>query len=177
MALLERRRSSWASSRIWRNSLTPESTAEKATNGACTFLARRWASVVFPQPGGPHRISDGTVFRSIICFSKRPGPSTRVWPTYSSSVRGRMRSASGAFLAATFAALWANKSSSRVDTGRIIPKADTKGRVAKSNHKRFIHKTTWPLTLVILSGAKNLSERPFVALRVTALGTFLCYLI
>ena len=38
---------------------------------------------------------------------------------------------------------------------------------AKSNHITFTHLPTGPLTIVILSSAKNLSERPFVALRVT----------
>ena len=40
-------------------------------------------------------------------------------------------------------------------------------RETKSDHRTFVHFTIWPFARVILSGAKNLSERPFVSLRVT----------
>ena len=54
------------------------------------------ASVVLPVPGGPQRIIDCSTSRSIASRSGRPGPSTASCPTISSSVRGRIRSASGA---------------------------------------------------------------------------------
>jgi len=38
---------------------------------------------------------------------------------------------------------------------------------AKSNHRTFVHFIREPFGRVILSAAKNLSERPFVTLRVT----------
>ena len=45
----------------WRSSFTPWRTAEKVTASAPLACASRWASVVFPVPGGPHRISDSTL--------------------------------------------------------------------------------------------------------------------
>src|SRR4029450_2151873 len=79
-----------------RISLTPDSTAENATKRAPVTLAMSEASVVFPEPGGPQRIIEGSSPVSIASRSTRPGPSRCSWPTISSSERGRIRSASGA---------------------------------------------------------------------------------
>src|SRR6185437_16850695 len=57
--------------------------------------AMRRASVVFPVPGGPHRIKECSSPDSIARRNGLPGPRTCCWPTYSSSERGRIRSASG----------------------------------------------------------------------------------
>ena len=43
-----------------RRSATPAITAESAISGSPTSLASSRASVVLPQPGGPHRISDAS---------------------------------------------------------------------------------------------------------------------
>ncbi len=53
------------------------------------------ASVVLPTPGGPQKISEPVSSRSICTRSGLPGPRMCSCPTNSSSVRGRMRSASG----------------------------------------------------------------------------------
>ena len=45
---------------ILRSSLTPLETAEIATKRAFAFFAAIAASVVFPVPGGPHRIIEGS---------------------------------------------------------------------------------------------------------------------
>src|SRR5262249_39769575 len=91
-----RRRSSSASPTIWRSSFTPWSTDEKATVRTPLASPRRRASVVFPVPGGPHRMSDSRRPAASRSLSPRPGPSRWRCPTNSSTVRGRMRSASGA---------------------------------------------------------------------------------
>src|SRR5262245_22106511 len=83
-----------------RISLTPESTAENATNRAPVLSAISDASVVLPVPGGPQRIIEWSSPRSIAVLSTLPGPKRCSWPTTSSSVRGRMRSASGALAGA-----------------------------------------------------------------------------
>ena len=54
------------------------------------------ASVVLPTPGGPQKIIDAGSSLSICMRRGLPGPTRCCWPIYSSSVRGRMRSASGA---------------------------------------------------------------------------------
>src|SRR5262249_8903017 len=48
-----------------------------------------------PVPGGPQNTIEPTVPRSIASRSGLPGASRCRWPTISSSVRGRMRAASG----------------------------------------------------------------------------------
>ena len=53
------------------------------------------ASVVLPVPGGPQKMIDCSRSRSIASRSGRPGASSSSWPSISSSVRGRIRSASG----------------------------------------------------------------------------------
>ena len=73
----------------------PDVTALNATKSAPASVASSRASVVLPVPGGPQKISECSAPLSIACRSGRPGPSRCSWPTNSSSVRGRIRSASG----------------------------------------------------------------------------------
>ncbi len=69
--------------------------AERARSAPAVISAMMRASVVLPVPGGPHRMIDCSRSRSIASRSGRPGARISSWPTTSSSVRGRMRSASG----------------------------------------------------------------------------------
>ena len=65
---------------------------EGGLGGAAMILAR----VVLPTPGGPQKIMEaGSSFDRM--RSGLPGAEECSWPTYSSRVRGRMRSASGAW--------------------------------------------------------------------------------
>ena len=57
-------------------SLMPESTALKATNRARVTVAIKRASVVFPVPGGPHKMIDCSASCAIASRSGRPGAST-----------------------------------------------------------------------------------------------------
>ncbi|QNG74488.1 hypothetical protein EIELFIGP_03334 [Stenotrophomonas maltophilia] len=84
-----------ASASTWRTSGRPDSTAEMARNSASAYSASSSASVVLPQPGGPHRIIECTRPDSTARRSALSGASRRFCPTISSRVRGRMRSASG----------------------------------------------------------------------------------
>src|ERR1041385_392215 len=80
-----------------RRSLTTEESAECAMNRASALSASKRARVVFPVPGGPHKISDGIVAPpSINRRNTRPSPTRCSWPPNSPSVRGRMRSDGGA---------------------------------------------------------------------------------
>src|SRR5687768_11008984 len=64
---------------------------------ALAVVASKRASVVLPVPGAPQRISEGRVPALSIKRRKiRPEPTRWLWPTNSSRVRGRIRSASGA---------------------------------------------------------------------------------
>src|SRR5260370_42329989 len=78
-----------------RRSFTPDSTGEidLKTDAVCSATSR--ARVVLPLPGGPQRIIECRVPEAAIWVSSLPGPSKCSWPTASSSVRGRIRSASG----------------------------------------------------------------------------------
>ena len=71
---------------------SPPTAAGTARRRDC---AMRRASVVLPVPGGPQRIIECSWPRSSACRSGLPGASRCSCPTNSSSVRGRMRSASG----------------------------------------------------------------------------------
>ena len=82
-----------------RTSSTRAETAEISSNAAPVRSATMRAIVVFPVPGGPKRIIDGGRSSSIARRSAEPGASTCCWPTRSSSVDGRSRTASGAFSA------------------------------------------------------------------------------
>ena len=64
-------------------------------NSAFVMLAMILASVVLPVPGGPQKMSEPVSSRSICVRRGLPGPIRCSWPANSSSVRGRMRSASG----------------------------------------------------------------------------------
>ncbi len=68
--------------------------AHEVGAGALGRSARRaWSSRC---PGGPHRIIEWRSPFSIAVRSSRPSPRRCAWPTNSSRLRGRMRSASGA---------------------------------------------------------------------------------
>ena len=90
-----RARSASASAITCRISFTPASTAEKVTKRAPTTWAMSSASVVLPVPGGPQRIMEWSRPASSDWRNTLPGPMRWPWPTTSSSVRGRIRSASG----------------------------------------------------------------------------------
>ena len=76
-------------------SLIPLVTAENVTKRALVVRAMTFASVVFPTPGGPQKIIDGTLSFAIIPRRTFPSPIKCPWPATSSRVRGRSRSASG----------------------------------------------------------------------------------
>jgi len=82
-------------------SARPACTALSSSNAAPDASATIRASVVFPLPGGPWRIIECGWPSWIACRSAEPGASRRSWPTNSSSVRGRIRVASGASGSAT----------------------------------------------------------------------------
>jgi hypothetical protein len=96
-----------ASSMTPRTSLTPADSAESATKRRPIALETSIARVVLPVPGGPYSISDAGAAPSTSRRSGAPGPSRWSWPTTSSRVAGRMRTASGAFaLTRSFAPGW-----------------------------------------------------------------------
>src|SRR6266545_1825164 len=78
-----------------RMSLTPARTAEMAMKSALKASAISRASEVFPEPGGPHRIIECGLPDANATASGFPGPNRWRWPTTSSTVFGRSRSASG----------------------------------------------------------------------------------
>ena len=94
-----------------------------------TSLASSRASVVFPQPGGPHRISDASRPRSSIRASGASGRSSCSWPTSSASTVGRSRSASGRSAAARGAAVAGRARAAR--TGRAW-RQSSRRRAARS---------------------------------------------
>src|SRR5712691_3686622 len=82
-------------------SLMPARTALKETNSELVRRAMRRASVVLPHPGGPQKSMEPRLSFSICTRRDLPGPRSFSWPMNSSSVRGRMRSASGWLAAGT----------------------------------------------------------------------------
>src|SRR5713226_7293859 len=82
-------------------SLMPVRTALKETNSELVKRAMRRARVVLPQPGGPQKSMEPRLSFSICTRRDLPGPRSFSWPMNSSSVRGRMRSASGWLAAGT----------------------------------------------------------------------------
>ena len=70
-------------------------TADISMKSACISLAIIRARVVFPVPGGPHKIKLIGSWCSTIFLRIPVGPTNLAWPTTSSNVRGRMRSARG----------------------------------------------------------------------------------
>ena len=87
-----------ASATTSRSSFTPgEHGGERDEVRARWRCARSRASVVLPLPGGPHRMSECEPARlDHLAQHAARGRAGASWPTNSSSVRGRMRSASGA---------------------------------------------------------------------------------
>ena len=86
----------WSASFITsRISLMPLVTALKLMKFAFVRPAMMRASVVLPTPGGPQKIIELTRSSSMSWRSTLPAPSRCVCPTNSSSVRGRIRVASG----------------------------------------------------------------------------------
>jgi hypothetical protein len=75
--------------------LTPAESADIATNLRSVAAATRWAMVVLPVPGGPHRITDIGLVAVTSWRSGLPGASRCSWPTSSSRPAGRMRTGSG----------------------------------------------------------------------------------
>ena len=95
-----------------RTSLTPALVADSSSKCDRVAWAMMWASDVFPVPAGPHRITDRSSSASISARSALCDPSTCPWPTNSSSVRGRIRAASGASWSASRSARSENRSMS-----------------------------------------------------------------
>src|SRR5437764_6299392 len=109
-----------AAARARRISATLLSTPLKRTNLACVMSAMMWASVVFPVPGGPERITDGKRSALIARLNNFPGARMCSWPTNSSIERGRIRVANGAalFTAARSTSSSSNKSCTLENTTR-----------------------------------------------------------
>jgi hypothetical protein len=85
-----------ASSTTWRTSFTPAVTADSSRKRRDVVRAMSIAIVVLPVPGGPHSTTDSGASPSTSRRSGAPRASRCAWPTTSSSVRGRIRTASGA---------------------------------------------------------------------------------
>ena len=69
------------------------------------------ARVVFPLPGGPHRmIDENNRSASMARRNNRPCPTISFWPINSFRVRGRMRAANGASSLNLFSNEWSNRS-------------------------------------------------------------------
>src|SRR5215207_6815702 len=79
-----------------RTSLTPADSADSASNRRPVACEMSDASVVLPVPGGPYRMTDAAPEPSTMRRSGEPGLSRWSWPTTSSSVAGRIFTASGA---------------------------------------------------------------------------------
>ena len=90
------RRPASAAAMTLRRSATPLETAERVANRAWVTPAMTRAMDVLPLPGGPQRMQDGAASASMARRSGASGPIKWDWPTNSSSVRGRIRAASGA---------------------------------------------------------------------------------
>ena len=74
---------------------TPSLTADIDTNSAPVERAIIPAKVVFPVPGGPQRIIEGTLSASMACLRNFPFPRRASCPTYPSRVFGRILLARG----------------------------------------------------------------------------------
>ena len=84
-----------AASKTFFSSATPVKIAEIWTKANVVSCARRRATVVLPEPGGPQKISDPIAFARSIRVSAPSGPSKWSWPATSLRRRGRNLSASG----------------------------------------------------------------------------------
>ena len=91
-------------------SFTPALTALSATKWESVARAMMKARVVLPEPGGPQRIIEKGVSRSMDSFRSRPWPTSPCWPRKPSSESGRMRAASGASRWSCFSAWSENRS-------------------------------------------------------------------
>ena len=94
-----------------RTSLTPAETAETSTKRRSVCWLTIAAMVVLPVPGGPQSSSDIDWSPSIRRRSGDPARAAAAWPTSSSRVRGRIRTANGADA-------WVFASTSRHPPGR-----------------------------------------------------------
>ena len=104
-----------ARSSVSRTSFTPALTALSCSKALLVWAAMAWASVVFPVPGGPQRITDDSRSASTSVRSGCPSPSRCSCPTMSSRFRGRSRAASGALAASASSAAAENRSSAISD--------------------------------------------------------------
>ena len=117
-------------------SFTPTETADIPTKAAWVERASSRASVVFPVPGGPQRMSEGRAPPSTARRSSRPGPVRCSWPTNSSSVVGRIRSASGARAAASRSLAWPKRSIGGTCCSHLPARLTTRpARCSKSGHE------------------------------------------
>ena len=78
-----------------RTSFTPDDTALSVQKGRLRRLAMIFAIVVFPVPGGPHRIKESILPPSIIRRRTAPSPTRCSCPTKPSKSLGLKRSAKG----------------------------------------------------------------------------------
>ena len=78
-----------------RTSLTPALTAERVKNSRSKVCEIIFANVVFPTPGGPHKMNEDKLPVSIILRRMQFSPTRCRWPAYSERFLGRMRSGSG----------------------------------------------------------------------------------
>ena len=99
-----------------RRSDTVPPMADTSTKVALVCSAMTCASEVFPVPAGPKRMTELKLSPSMAPRNQLPGPTASVCPTTSSSVRGRMRTASGATSARRSFSIAVNK----VSMPRII---------------------------------------------------------
>ena len=98
-----------AASTAARTSLTPALTAESSTNRRLVTWLTTYASVVLPVPGGPHSSSDMGASLSISLRNGVPWPVRCRCPITSSTVRGRIRTASGAAASAAACSASSNR--------------------------------------------------------------------
>ena len=85
----------FAFSIVSRTSLTPELIALRLKKGLFCWLAIILARVVFPTPGGPHRMNEASFPDSIIFRRTLPSATRCSCPTKSSRFMGLIRSARG----------------------------------------------------------------------------------
>ena len=116
-----------AASTAARTSLTPAVTAESSVNLRLVTWLTTYARVVLPVPGGPHSSSDIGASLSMSLRNGVPAAVRCRWPTTSSSVRGRIRTASGA----AFSAARSSASSNKLSTPSSLL------RVTTSKRRRF----------------------------------------
>src|SRR4051812_9269521 len=144
-----------------RTSFTPALSADSGTNRRLVACETTCAMVVLPVPGGPQRISDIGASPSTSRRSGVPGPSRCRWPTTSSRVPGRIRTASGAVAATACSAAASNRVTRRryirppPSTATVGPVGDAWGVFARIG--RFCARRGWLVLagwlLVVVAGA------------------------